>query len=146
MTSILLLFIVLTCPDTAKDSKDLQVDVDPTGTFKKKHTYIYMWKVLETMCFYGKFLTSKDFFDVFHVKCKRYVSPRFIPHVSVLFQQFLRQDLLVKTYQHPLRAWRILDRQGKSWMSEKTLTYSHPGADGIWTFVLNKSSLNWEYC
>ena len=110
------------------------------------YIYIYMWKVLETMCFYGKFLTSKDFFDVFHVKCKRYVSPRFIPHVSVLFQQFLRQDLLVKTYQHPLRAWRILDRQGKSWMSEKTLTYSHPGADGIWTFVLNKSSLNWEYC
>ena len=98
------------------------------------------------MCFYGKLLTSKDFFDVFHVKCKRCVSPRFFPHVSSLFQQFLRQDLLVKTYQHPLRAWRILDRQGKLWMSEKTLTYSHPGADGIWTFVLNKSSLNWEYC
>ena len=46
VTSVLLLFIVLTCPDTAKDSKDLKVD--PTGTFKKKHIYIYLYIYLES--------------------------------------------------------------------------------------------------
>lgn len=58
--------------------------------FQKKHIYIYLyiWKVLETMCFYGKLLTSKDFFDVFHVKCKRCVSPRFFPMFLLFSNNF----------------------------------------------------------